>query len=133
MNKRWMAAIGVAVLALAGCGGGAELPDGQYDLGNGMSVAVRDVVVDDQQVAVNLEYFNDTDAVVDKTLAYDAFLFTAGGVNLPPCLVPLLDSRHPRRDSLNSRWHGALCHDHRCAHLGAIGHVAGGQEQVEVG
>ncbi len=57
MNKRWMAAIGVAVLALAGCGGGAELPDGQYDLGNGISVAVRDVVVDDQQVAANLEYF----------------------------------------------------------------------------
>ena len=92
MNKRWMAAIGVAVLALAGCGGGAELPDGQYDLGNGMSVAMRDVVVDDQQVAVNLEYFNDTDAVVDNTLAYDAFLFTAGGVEVDPGLNDELES-----------------------------------------
>ncbi len=94
MNKRWMAAIGVAVLA--GCGGGgdsgAELPDGQYDLGNGMSVAVRAVVIDDQQVAVNLEYFNDTDAVVDKTLAYDAFLFTAGGVKVDPGLNDELES-----------------------------------------
>ena len=92
MNKRWMAAIGVAVLALAGCGGGAELPDGQYDLGNGMSVAVQDVVIDDQQVAVDLEYFNDTDAVVDKTLAYDAFLFTAGGAEVDPGLNDELES-----------------------------------------
>ena len=92
-----MAATGVvAVLALAGCSGGgddgAELPDGQYDLGNGMSVAVRDVVIDDQQVAVNLEYFNDTDTVVDKTLAYDAFLFTAGGVEVDPGLNDELES-----------------------------------------
>ncbi len=85
-RKWWMMC---AVVLLAGCGGGGgqtDTDDGRHHLGNGMSVVVRDVVIDGQQVAVDLEYFNDTDAVIDKTIAYDAFLFTADGVEVDPGL-----------------------------------------------
>lgn len=74
-------------------------PADEYDLGGDVSVAVLDVMdpvpvvvppeltADIQNpvqpgtrwVAVELEYRNDGDAVVDRTLAYDAALYTSEG------------------------------------------------------
>ncbi len=109
MNKRWIAA--VAVLALAGCsggsGGGAELPDGQYDLGDGVSVAVLEVVdpldvIRDRSpgmrdavaepgfrwIAVEIEYTNRTDKVVDT---FGGELHTSDGVEAEGWLLQRSD------------------------------------------
>jgi hypothetical protein len=93
-------AVAVAVLG-AGCGGGdgAALPAGQYDVGHGVTVTVGkvtdpvEVKVPDEMakdirnpvepgtrwVAIDLEYFNHTDDVVDMTAAYGVTLQTSEG------------------------------------------------------
>jgi hypothetical protein len=93
-------AVAVAVLG-AGCGGGdgAALPAGQYDVGHGVTVAVGkvtdpvEVKVPDELatdirnpvepgtrwVAIDLEYFNHTDDVVDMTAAYGVDPSNIGG------------------------------------------------------
>jgi hypothetical protein len=85
MNLRRAATIALVAVALTACSGGDddvdELPPitDVHDLGD-VTVTVHDVVVDGDRVAVDLEYVNRTDQVVDRTIEYDAFLHTAGGV-----------------------------------------------------
>lgn len=75
---RWMA---VGVLALAACGSGtktADLPAGQHDLGDGVTVqvhAVQDLPPDTPNVqpgahgvAVDLEFFNRSDHPIDTAM-----------------------------------------------------------------
>jgi hypothetical protein len=107
----------VAVLGLAACGGGgkkADLPAGQHDLGDGISVVVKKVVdpviVDTaaakkaeiatgvqpgtRWVAIDVEYHNDTDHVVDMGMAYGRRLHTSDGREaqgvLPTFTVPAM-------------------------------------------
>src|SRR4051794_30894616 len=91
-----------AVAGLAACGGGGDtpaLPAGQHDLGDGVSVVVKQVVdpvtVDTvaakkaeiatgvqpgtRWVAVDVEYHNDTDKPVELTMAYDRRVHTSDG------------------------------------------------------
>lgn len=99
----------VAVLALAACGGGggggdSDLPAGQHDLGDGVSVAVLDVTdpvppdrayeakygidadadAGNRWVAVELEYFNRTDHPVELKLEYGASLRTSANNEIDP-------------------------------------------------
>lgn len=73
-----------AAAALMACGGGnGDVPDGQHDLGGGVTVAVHDVVEvpDDpggvRWVAVDLEYFNRGDDTLDMTLMYAVEMTTS--------------------------------------------------------
>jgi hypothetical protein len=92
----------LAASCLAACGGAstsADLPSGQHDLGHGVTVAVGKVTdpvevkvpaamakdirnpvePGTRWVAIDLEYFNHTDDVVDMTTAYGVTLQTSDG------------------------------------------------------
>lgn len=72
---------------LAGCGSSASgNDDGRYDLGGGVSAEVHKVTESPDSVTVDLEWFNDTDQPVDKTLDYGVFLYTADGQEVDPTI-----------------------------------------------
>lgn len=112
----------LVVCGLAACGGGggkADLPAGQHDLGDGVSVAVREVRDpaadtgwDGHVVTVDLEYFNRNGETVQMPpgFRYGAELHDANGrkatlIMLPSDVYPSRGNAVPAKSSVRG-WEG---------------------------